>query len=95
MSKRRSYTDEFKLEAVELASQPGVTLREVARDLGIGEGMLGRWRRELADGGQQAFPGNGKARDEELARLKRELAKTKKERDFLRDAAVFFAKDPK
>ena len=45
--------------------------------------------------GDEAFPGQGKSRDEELTKLKRELAKVKQERDFLRDAAVFFAKESK
>ena len=95
MSKRRKFSPEFKREAVGMASQPGVTLREVARDVGIGEGMLGRWRREFAEARGQAFLGHGNARDEEVARLKRELARTKKERDFLKDAAAFFAKESK
>ncbi|MEE8343320.1 MAG: transposase [Gammaproteobacteria bacterium] len=57
MSKRRKFSPEFKREVVELASQPGVTLREVARDVGIGEGMLGRWRREFTEAGGKRFSG--------------------------------------
>jgi len=95
MSKRRKFSPEFKREAVQLAIQPSVTLREVARDVGVGEGMLGRWRREFAEAGGQTFLGYGNARDEEVAQLKRELARTKKERDFLKDAAAFFAKESK
>ena len=53
-----------------------------------------RWRREL-EGDEKAFPGSGVARDQELLALKRELAKVKRERDFLRDAAAFFASESK
>ena len=92
MRKRRKFTREFKEQAVALANQPGVTKREIAEDLGIDPKMLGRWCREWADSDQRGFPGHGQARDAELAALKRELAKVRKERDFLREAAVFIAK---
>ena len=92
MSKRRKYSAEFKREAVQLATMPDVSLRQVAKDLGINEGMLGRWKRELESQGSQAFIGQGHARDQELMRLRRELAKVKQERDFLAEAAAFFAK---
>ena len=93
--KRRQFTEEFKREAVRLASQEGVTIAQVARDLGIGAHLLSRWKRQFAEAGEKAFPGRGKARDEELAQLKRELGRVKRERDFLREAAAFFAKDQK
>jgi transposase len=92
MSKRRKYSAEFKREAVQLATMPDVTLRQVAKDLGISEGLLGRWKRDLGTRGAQAFVGQGHARDQELMRLRRELAKVKQERDFLAEAAAFFAK---
>ena len=95
MIKRRKYSDEFKHEAVALANQPGMTLKQLGEDLGVRPNMLSRWRRELETNGAKAFPGQGHARDEELARLKRELAMVKKERDFLREAAAYFAKDTK
>jgi len=93
MSKRRKFSDEFKREAIELTRQPGASLSQVARSLGVGTGMLCRWRQELEDGKERAFPGSGVPRDEEMASLKRELARVKKERDFLRDAAAFFARE--
>lgn len=92
---RRKFSPEFKHEAVELASHPGQTIAGVARDLSIGGGLLGRWKRELARHGRQAFGGQGVARDEELMRLRRELAQVKKERDFLKSAATYFARDGK
>ena len=95
MQQRRKYSEEFKREAVALANQADVTLSQVARELGINGHMLGRWRRALKAEGAQAFPGQGHTRDEEVTQLKRELARVKKERDFLREAAAYFAKAPK
>lgn len=95
MQKRRKYSQEFKQEAVSLIQSPGVTLGQIAEELGINAGMLGRWRRELEQEGRTAFRGHGKPRDEEMAALKRELARVKKERDFLKEAATFFAKTSK
>ncbi len=93
MSKRKRFSQEFKRGAVEQASQPGVSCAQVARELGIAANLLSRWKREADSEGHHAFGGSGKPRDEEVARLKRELARVKKERDFLRAAATFFAKE--
>ena len=93
MSKRRKYSPEFKRGAVEQVRQPEVSCAQVARELGIGANMLSRWKREADTEGRQAFGGTGNAKDEEVARLKRELARVKKERDFLREAATFFARE--
>ena len=95
MPQRRRFTKQFKEEAIRLASQEGVSLTQVAQDLGIGANMLRRWRKEGNLEGFKAFRGQGVARDEELARLKRELGRVKRERDFLRDAAAYFAKESK
>ena len=67
----------------------------VCEELGISARQLRRWRDEFRLLGDEAFPGQGKSRDKELTELKRELAKVKQERDFLRDAAVYFAKESK
>ncbi len=91
MENRRKFSAEFKREAVQMTALPGTTIRQVAKDLGINERLLGRWRRDLVEHGGKAFVGQGHARDEELLRLRRELAKLKQERDFL----AFFAKQPK
>ena len=93
MSKRRRYSQEFKQGAVEQCRQPGISCAQVARELGIGANLLTRWKREFEAAGGRAFGGTGSPRDEEVARLKRELARVKKERDFLREAATFFAKE--
>jgi transposase len=95
MGKRRQYSAEFKREAVALTAQPDVSVAQVARELGIGANMLARWRRELQVDGPKAYRGHGVARDEEVARLKRGLARVRRERDFLKDASAYFAKTSK
>ncbi|TAM57523.1 MAG: hypothetical protein EPN49_14800 [Rhodanobacter sp.] len=65
----------------------------MARDIGVGAGALGRWRRKLETDKAKVFTGLGVPRDQEEATLKRELARVKKERVFLRDAAAFFARE--
>lgn len=92
---RQKYSEEYKREAVALTRVAGATIQGVARDLGINAHMLGRWRKQLEDHGEKAFPGQGHARDEELLRLKRENARLRRERDFLKEAAAFFAKEQK
>ncbi len=91
---RRSYTEAFKEEAVRLVRESGHPVAQVARDLGIADHLLYRWRAE-----QQQAEGCGQTRQSlrveqaELARLRRENAILKQERDFLRRAAAFFAKE--
>ena len=91
----KRYSPEFKRHALKRASADGVTDIEVCGDLGISQRQLRRWRDQYRLLGDEAFPGQGIKRDEELAALKRKLAKAEQERDFLRDAAVFFAKESK
>ncbi len=93
---RRSFSREFKLEAVKLVKERGVTVTQAAKDLGLSQSVLARWVRQFAADKAQAFPGRGqmKADDAEVARLKRELARTKAERDILKKALSYFAKEP-
>ncbi len=98
MTKRKRYkrySAEFKREALKRASEEGVTDVIVSEELGVSTRQLHRWRDEYRLLGDEAFPGQGRSRDEELTQLKRELAKVKQERDFLKDAAVFFARESK
>ncbi len=95
MARRRKFSDEYKREAVRLATQAGVTKSQIGWELGINANLLGRWCRDYAAHGATAFPGPGKPRDEEMASVKRELARVKKERDFLHEAAAFFARESK
>ena len=89
----KRFSAEFKREAILRASEEGVTDKAVCEELGIGTRQFRRWRDELQLLGGDAFPGQGRTRDEELAGLKRELAQVKKERDFLKEAAAYFAKE--
>jgi len=93
---RRKFTPEFKAEAVGLSRQSGMTVAKAASDLGLTAGQLYRWRAEMDQHGAQAFPGNGRLRpeEEELARLRRENAQLRMERDILKKATAFFASHP-
>ena len=92
MSKRKHYSPEFKRELVDLVRRTQSSCRKIALEVGVNPNMLTRWVREADAGGDKAFPGGGMPRDEEMARLKRELSKVTRERDFLKDAAAYFAK---
>jgi transposase len=95
-AKRRRYTDEFKSEAVRLTRQSGKTVAQVARDLGISDNILYRWASEERGAEVRGTTRQAaRAEAEELARLRRELDTVKRERDFLRRAAAFFAKEHK
>jgi transposase len=91
----KRYSAEFKREAILRASEEGITDAAVCAELGISTRQFRRWRDELQLLGNDAFPGQGRTRDEELTGLKRELAKVKKERDFLKEAAAYFARESK
>jgi transposase len=93
---RRVFSREFKAEAVRLVVERGVKVGVAAKDLGIHENVLRKWVKDFAADPQQAFPGRGRMKpdDAEVARLRRELAKTKTERDILKKAIAYFAKEP-
>jgi transposase len=95
--KRKSYSREFKLEAIGLITKKGYSIAEASRNLGIEYSVLRRWKNQFAADPQNAFPGKGKlkAPDEELRRLKRELDRVKEERDILKKALAYFAEDQK
>ena len=92
---RRSYTREFKVEAVKLVTEKGYSVAEAARSLDIGETLLRSWKQALESQGDQAFPGNGNlpAVEEELRRLRAENKRLQMERDILKKATAFFAKE--
>jgi transposase len=92
---RRTFTREFKLEAVKLVTERGISKSQAARDLGIHVNLLRKWIEDFERDDKQAFPGRGKLRadDAEIAKLKRELADTKAERDILKKAIAYFAKE--
>jgi transposase len=92
---RRSFSREYKLEAVRLVRERGVAVAQAARDLDIHENLLRKWVKDLANDPLEAFPGHGKMKSAEakIAQLKREVQKLKAERDILKKAAAYFAKD--
>ena len=96
MARRKRYSTEFKQQALKRANEPGVTDILVCEELGVSTRQLRRWKDAVKEHGEEAaFPGHGQSRDKEMGLLKRELAKVKQERDFLREAARFFAKESK
>jgi transposase len=92
---RRLFSREYKLEAVKLVRERGVTVAQAARDLDVHENVLRKWVREYGDDPSQSFPGKGQMKPEqlEIERLRREVAKLKAERDILKKAAAYFARD--
>ncbi len=92
---RRTFTQEFKAEAVKLVTERGRSVAEVARDLDLSESLLRGWKRSLAEGGDHAFPGKGgpPAHEEELRRLRAEVKRLTMERDILKKATAFFARE--
>lgn len=92
---RRQFSREFKREAVHLVTMRGISVAQVARDLDLHQSVLRRWVREHSDSPDAAFPGHGKLKpeDDEVRRLRREVAKLKAERDILKKTAAYFAKD--
>lgn len=92
---RRKYTAEFKREAVRLTQEPGRKIGEVAKNLGVDRGLLQRWKAEMKEHGTDVFPGNGRPRasDEEVLRLRSELVRVQQERDILKKALGYFAKE--
>ena len=93
MGQRQRFTKEFKLEAVQLLKQSGRPAAEIARELGIPRNRLYKWAAQLEAHG--TFPGSGRQANaaEELTRLRRENARLKEERDILKKAAAYFAKE--
>lgn len=94
MAVRRQFSREFKLEALKLVEERGVSIRQAAQDLDVHENVLRKWVREHREQPEEAFPSNGKmsAQDADIARLRKENAKLKMERDLLKKAAAYFAK---
>ena len=94
MTTRRTFTKEFKLDAVRLAIDSG-NVSGTARDLGIAASALARWKKQYEEEKERAFPGRGNPRDAELTELKRENARLGQERDILKKAAGIFTSRPR
>lgn len=96
MTQRRTFSKEFKLEAVRLLEQGDKSPNEIAMDLGIRRNMLYKWQEQINKQGDNAFRGPGRKpidQQDEVARLRKELAEVKLERDILKKAAAYFAKE--
>src|SRR5262245_47656872 len=93
--KRQTYTREFKLEALKLITEKGYSVAEAARSLGLHENLLRSWKLAFANQGDQAFPGQGSLPplQEEIRRLRAENKRLLAERDILKKAAAFFARE--
>ena len=92
---RKRYSKEFKLEAVRLANESGKPVTQIARELGVRQNQIYKWKKQLEAQGDTAFPGTGKVADNdpEKTQLRKELAAAKEEIEILKKAAAYFAKD--
>ncbi len=88
---RRQYSSQFKREAVQLVTQGGLSIAQAARDLGLNDNMVSRWKKEAEQNGQRAFSGQGHPQDEELSRLRRENEVLRQEREVLKKAISIFS----
>ena len=95
MTKRKQYTKKFKLDAVNRVIEQGYSRAETSRRPGINSNMLARWENELTKNTDQAFRGNGKstAEQEEIKQLQTTIKRLEMEKEILKKAAVFFAKE--
>jgi transposase len=93
---RKTSTREFKIQAVAMLTDQGLSVAEVARRLGVGENCLRLWRAAAKGKGEAAFPGQGNPppQGEELRRLRAEVTRLRAERDLLKKAAAYFASPP-
>ena len=90
---RKTYTREFKLEAIQLAETSGRPVAQIERELGLGKSQIYRWRHQLEREGDEAFPGKGrlKAQEEAIRQLRRENEILRQERDILKKTITIFA----
>jgi transposase len=93
--KRRNYTREFKLEALELMETSDKPIAQIERELGLSKGLLHHWRKQLTEDGDEAFPGQGRLKesDERIRQLERENEVLRQEREILKKAITVFAQE--
>ena len=97
VSRRKSFTREFKIETVKLVTDSDLTVNEVASDLGIHPNTLYRWVRQFGENPEEVFPGKGKqtSEAEQFRLLKREVQRLRMERDILKKAMAIFSQEKK
>ena len=95
--KRKSYSREFKMEAVRLITHKGYSIAEASRSLGVEYSVLRNWKKQFEQNPEHAFPGKGRLKppDEEIRRLKGQLNRVTEERDILKKALAYFAEHQK
>lgn len=95
MTKRNSFSREFKLEAVRLLEQGDKNASVLARELGVPRNRLYKWREEIKQHDAAAFPGKGRrsGKSEDISKLKSEIARLREENEILKKAARFFARE--
>ena len=93
---RKSYTAEFKVNAVRMVTDQKLSVAEAARRLGVNENLLRLWKKAFLGRGTDAFPGHGRLSpaDEEVHRLRAQVVRLRAERDLLKKAAAYFASPP-
>ena len=96
-TKKKSYSKQFKIDAVKLVTEQGYKLSEAAKNLGINANMLWRWKDQIETKSTQAFPGKGHMtpEKEELHRLRKEVKQLRMEREILKKATAFFVNESK
>ncbi len=96
-TKKKSYSKQFKIDAVKLVTEQGYKLSEAAKNLGIKANMLWRWKDQIETKSIQAFPGKGHMtpEKEELHRLRKEVKQLRMEREILKKATAFFVNESK
>jgi transposase len=94
--RRNRYSKEFKLNAIRMIIDEGRNATEIARDLGIHANMIYRWQKQYSEDKEESYPGNGKlkTKDEYIRKLERDNKQLRDERDILKKAAIFFAREP-
>jgi len=99
VQQRRKYDSDFKRSAVLLSEESGRTVAEVAENLGVGKDLIYRWRRQMRERGEIAFPGNGKialtSEQKKIQELEKKLKDTEMERDILKKAMAIFSRTSK
>ena len=94
-NKRKTYDQEFKISAVKMILEEGMSISRVSRDLGVNENSLHKWKKQYLEDRENSFPGKGKMKpgEEKIRKLEKELKRVTMERDILKKAVGFFSRE--